>query len=941
MKKRIISKNIISISILILLFPPVFSQDYSDPIPFDENVTIGSMDNGLIYYIRENKKPENRAQLWLVVNAGSILENDDQQGLAHFTEHMAFNGTKHFEKHEIVDYLESIGMQFGPEINAYTGFDETVYMLQVPTDSIPLMEKAFQILEDWSRYISFEEVEINKERGVVIEEWRLGRGADGRMMDKQLPVIFAGSKYAERLPIGKKEILETFSQETIKDYYTSWYRPDLMAVIAVGDFDKVWILDKIAEHFGSFPVIDPAPERKLFPIPGHEETLFAIATDPEASSTSISLYFKMDPIPDVTIGDYRRLLIERLNIRMMNNRLYELLNQPEPPYLFAMTLKTNLVRAMDIYLVGAAVKEDGIESGLEAILTETGRVKQFGFTQTELDRTKTKLIRDLERAYNERDKTESNIIADECRRHFLESEPMPGIEFEYMIAQEMISDITLEEVNKLIEEWMRNENRVVLLNAPEKEAIVIPDESQLMAILDKVDGLHLEAYEDEVTDMPLVKQIPEPAKIIKETGSEKLNITEWELSNGVKVVLKPTDFKNDEIQFYAFSPGGSSLIETQDHMSARAASDIIYLAGVGEFDLNALNKKLAEKVVTVFPYINELTEGFVGNCTPKDMETMFQLIYAYMTAPRKDNSAFLSYQTRMKGFIENRSADPETAFYDTIMVTMAQYHPRKKPWSFELLDEIDPETTFSFYQDRFTDASDFTFLFVGNFEPEKIKPLVTTYLGGLPSIQRKETWKDIGVTPPEGIIKKTVYRGIEQKSKVRITFSGPMEWSRENNYALKSMASVMEIKLREVIREDLGGTYDIIVSSSSSQYPRQRYSISITFDCNPERVKELTHSVFLVLDTLQQIGPDELDVTKVRESQLRTYETNLKKNQYWINNLQSYYFTGMDPEIILEFPKLAETLSADIIKKAANEYLNMKNYVQVVLMPGGNTGDKQ
>lgn len=940
-------RNIITRIILLLFFTWILSYSVSaqekfpfdpeDPIPFDNQIEKGRYDNGLTYYIRENKKPENRAQFWLVVNAGSILEDEDQLGLAHFTEHMAFNGTKNFAKHEIVDYLESIGMQFGPEINAYTSFDETVYMLQVPTDSLPLVETAFQIMEDWARYISFEEEEVEKERGVVIEEWRLGRGADGRMQDKQLPVIFKGSLYADRLPIGKKEIIETFQVETIKRYYHDWYRPDLMAIIAVGDFDTAYISGLINKHFGQILTVPEPRSRETYKVPGHEETLFAIATDLEAANTVVQVYYKMDHEPEKDVNDYRRMLIERLNISMMNNRFYELLNQPEPPFLFGVSLHTSLVRVKDIYLLGAYVREDGIIDGLKALLTEAERVKKFGFTQTELDRTKNQLINEMEQLFNERDKTESQAFAAEYSRNFLEGEPVPGIEYEFEATKELLPGITLQEVNELIDNWMSDEDRVVLINAPEKEDLFLPSEDELLALLNTVESVTLEAYEDQVSDIPLVENIPEPAQIIREQTIEKLNITEWTLSNGCKIILKPTDFKNDEIQFYAFSPGGTSLISNEKYVSARSASDIISLSGLGEFDLNTLNKKIADKVVTVFPYINELNEGLVGNSTPKDLETLFKLVYLYMTAPRKDSAAFISYQTRMKGFIQNRSADPESAFYDTVMVTMAQYHPRVRPWSEELLDELDMETTYSFYTERFADASDFTFLFVGNFEIEEIKPLILSYLGGLPSINRKESWKDTGIRPPAGKIEKTIFRGIDPKSRVSIIFSGPMKWSREENYYLRSMTGLLDIKLREVVREEMGGTYGVSVSSSADLYPVEEYRINISFGCDPGRVEELTQSIFQVLDSLKTDGTEEIYITKVRETQLRSYEISLKENRFWINNLQNYYFTGRNPELILEYPGLVKTLTSESIQETANKYLNMDNYVRIVLIPENQT----
>jgi len=905
----------------------------ADTLPLDPDVIRGKLDNGLTYYIRENKKPENRAQVWLAVNAGSVLEDEDQKGLAHFIEHMAFNGTENFAEHDIIDYLESIGMKFGPEINAYTGFDETVYMLQLPTDSVEILEKGFEILNEWANRISFEEEEIEKERGVVIEEWRLGRGAQMRMLDKQLPIILKDSRYTERLPIGSKEGLETFTHESLKRYYHDWYRPDLMAVIAVGDFNSDQFLSIIESKFSDMPVRENTRPREVFPVPDHEETLFAIATDPEATSTSVSVYYKNDILPESTVSDYRRMLTEQLFSRMLNLRLYELLNQAEPPYLYAFTLRNSLVRTKSIYSLNVAVKEDGINLGLETALTEAMRVQKHGFTGSELERTKTWLIRRIEKSYQEHNKTESRRYASEYLRNFFENEPIPGIAYEYDAVRELVPNITLDEVNLLAEQWLSEKNRVVLLNAPEKQGLSNPGEPALKSIFDSAETKDILPYEDGASEEPLLENLQTYANIISETPVDELNISIWTLSNGIKVILKPTDFKNDEILFQGFSPGGNSLVENSQYRSSRAATEIISISGLGEFDLNTLNKKLAGKVVSVFPYIKELSEGLVGNASSRDMETMFQMIYLYMTRPRKDSSAYLSYKSRMQGFIENRFSDPEAAYYDTLQVTLGNYHYRKRPWSMEMLEEIDPADYYNIYLDRFSDAGDFTFVFVGSFDPDTLRPFIKTYLGSLPSAGRKEYWKDVGVNIPEGIIKKTVYRGIENKSRVSLTFSGDYNWTRESNYAISSMASVLRIKLREILREDLSGTYGTSVSASTSLYPKEEYRISISFGCAPERSEELSSTIFSVIDSLQNFTVDQSYITKVRETQKRSFETNRMQNRFWLSNLVSYTFMGMDPSIILEFPELVNSLDPVIVQDAAKKYFDTDNYVMVVLKP--------
>jgi zinc protease len=911
------------------------SIDLNAIIPVDSAITKGKFDNGFTYYIRENKKPEKRAFLWLVVNAGAVLEDDDQRGLAHFIEHMAFNGTKNFAKLELVDYLESIGMQFGPEINAYTGFDETVYMLEVPTDSVEYIEKGFQILEDWSHQISFDPEEIEKERGVVIEEWRQGRGADMRMFDKQLPVIFKDSRYAERLPIGKKEIIENFDRPTLVRFYNDWYRPDLMAIIAVGDFDRDFINKLIENHFAKMPAKADSRNKESFMVSDHIETLFAIATDPEATRTTVDLMYKSDPLPKDKVSDYKRMLTERLYSRILNFRLYELLNQAEPPYIVAYAGKTSIVRSKDIYELAAAVKDDGIEKGISTLLTEANRVRQNGFTQSELDRTKNEIIREYEQYYKERDKTNSDQFASEYQRNFLESEPIPGISYEFKLSQELIPGISINEVNNMANLLMTEKNRVVLINAPEQSISIIPDENRLIVLLKQIDEQKVEAYVDEVSDKPLISKMPASSKIKKEKKYSDTGIIEWRLSNGIRVILKPTDFKNDEIKFQGFSMGGTSLISDKNYYSAWAATDIVSLSGVGDFDLNSLNKKLTGKVVSVFPYLDDLSEGVIGDASPDDMETMFQLIYLYMTSPRKDSIAFKSYLTRMKAYIENRSADPENAFYDTLMVTMAQHHPRQKPLSTALLDQINFDATYDSYKDRFADAEDFTFIFIGNFTPEKIKPFVTTYLGGLPVTKRTETWKDIGINYPKGIIEREVIKGIEPKSMVSMNFTGKAEWTRENNYIIQALGNVLDIKLREVLREDKSGTYGASVSSVMNLFPKQDYKVTISFGCDPSRAEELTGTVFQVIDSLKNFGTTEIYITKVKEAQLRSYETNMKENAFWLRALQNYYFNGQDPSLILKYPELVSTLTTESIKMAVNRYLNGDNYVQVVLFPEG------
>jgi zinc protease len=902
-------------------------------MPVDPTVTVGRFDNGLRYYIRENNRPENRAELRLVVNAGSVLEDDNQLGLAHFLEHMAFNGTKNFAKHELIEFMESIGMRFGPDLNAYTGFDETVYMLQIPTDSSEIMKKAFQILEDWAWGLSLENEEIDKERGVIIEEWRLGRGASARMQDAQIPIIFKGSHYAERLTIGKKEIIENFEYDVLKRFYRDWYRPDLMAVVAVGDFDSATVESLIKEHFFHLPKASDSRERTIFPVPDHDETLFAIATDKEAMSTSVAVIHKL-PIQDIqTIGAYRQMIVEQLYHGMLNQRFEELAQKKDPPFLGASSGKGQFVRSKEVYVLNAGVKDEGIKQGLEALVVESERVARHGFTPTELDRQKRQLLRSIERAYTEREKNDSNLYASEYIRNFLEEEPIPGIEYEFELFKRFIPEVTLDEVNKIGQEWLSEKNRVIMINAPDKEGQVIPTEEDLLGIVDSAAAMEIAPYEDTTSDMPLMAEVPVAGEIIKTEALKNYGITEWQLSNGARVILKPTDFKDDEIVFQAMSPGGTSLAEEKDFIPARTASQVISAGGVGEFTALDLQKKLSGKVASVRPYIGDWEEGLVGNASPKDLETMFQLIHLYFTAPRADRNMFDVLKNRMKAMLENRMANPMYVFYDTLGRILTQDHPRARSLTIEQLDEMDLQKSLVFYKDRFADASDFTFILVGNLDLEAIEPLVISYLASLPSLNRHETWKDTGIRPPKGIVERTIKKGIEPQSQAAIVFTGPFEYTQPNRNAIRAMEMVLETRLRNIIREDLGGTYNIQVISSYDKIPEPAYSVAINFGADPDRVEDLITVIYQEIEALKKNGVTADELRDVKEAMYRDFETGIKKNSWLLTQLYYRYLEGEDLKSLFDYPKSLENMTTEGIQYAAKTYLDRKNYVQVILFP--------
>jgi zinc protease len=904
-------------------------------IPIDPQLRVGRLENGLTYYVRPNGEPENRAELRLVVNAGSVLEDGDQLGLAHFLEHMAFNGTERFEKQEIVDYLESIGMSFGPDVNAYTTYDETVYMLQVPTEDREIMETAIKILEDWAHRITLDPEEVDKERSIIVEEWRLRRGAEARMRDEQFPILMKDARYVERKPIGEIEIIENAPVDALRRFYRDWYRPELMAIVAVGDFDADWVERTIAGHFGNLRPVEQPRERVVYPVPEHPGTLYAPATDPEATSTRVSLFVKTEPEPQDTVGDYRRELVESMYNGMLNDRFQELAKSSDAPFVGAGSFSTRFVRSMEAYVLAARVKDARIREALEVLLTETERVRRHGFTSSELERTKERYLTWIEQAYRDRDNIASDTLADSLAGHYLEGEPIPDIEFEYRLFQALIPGITLEEINRLASQLLREDNRVVLVNAPESEASSVPSAANVQGLFAAAAEKEIAPYQDRVVDQPLFTARLSGGRVSDRRTFPDLGLEELLLSNGVQVLLKSTDFKEEEILFGAFSPGGNSLVPDEQYVAAVTAAGIVDESGLNGFDAIALQKKLTGKVVSVEPWIGELYEGMRGSTRPQDLETLLQLIYLYFTEPRRDEQSFQTYRQELLSRVENRESSPMMIFWDTVRSTIAQDHFRARPWTREVLDEMDLEESLEVYRERFADAGDFTFIFVGNFRPSEVEPLLVRYLGSLPSTGRVETWRDVGMDPPAGIVERTVNKGLEPQSRVQIVFGGGTEWSLQRRLQLEALKQVLDIALRENVREEAGGSYDVGVAAEMSRYPDAEYFVYVGFGCAPDQVQSLTDLVFDQILRLRRQGPPQKDVDKAREILRREHEQNLKTNDYWLGILQLAYINELDPEVLLDFDARLQSITVKTLRELADETLDPENYVRVVLNPEG------
>jgi zinc protease len=903
-----------------------------DAIPIDPAIVTGRLDNGLTYFVRQNGEPPDRVELRLAVDAGSVLEDDDQRGLAHFVEHMAFNGTRRFAEGELVDFFESIGMRFGADLNAGTGFDETVYSLRVPAEP-ELLERAFEVLADWAGGILFEPEAVDRERAVMVEEWRLGRGAGARIRDRQMPILFRGSRYAERLPIGAPEVLESAPVEALQRFYRDWYRPDLMAVIAVGDYDPAALEEWIRGGFAGLEAPSEPRPRPVVPVPGHAETLVGITTDPEATLTSVGVYTKLAPRPEETVADYRRQLAEGLYHSMLNRRLDELRRRPEPPFLRASSSTGGFLRASDVYVQSALVRSGELLGGLQALLEEIARVDRHGFTDGELDRAGRELLRAYESGFAERDRTPSAAFAGEYTRHYLVGEPAPGIATELDLVRRYLPTLQLAELNRLAAEWISEENRVVLVTAPESEAPDLPTEVELLAALAAADELEPEPWVDRVLDRPLVAEPPTPGPVVETSELPALGVTEWLLANGVRVVLKPTDFRNDEVSVVAFSPGGHSLADDDEFTSAVFADSVLRQGGLGVFDRGELEKALAGKVAGARTFIGELEEGVSAGGSPDDLETILQLVYLGFTAPRADAEAFAAWKTRTTELLRNRLARPEAVFGDRLSEVLTGGHPRYRPPSEEMLEEIDLDRALAFHRQRFADAAGFTFIIVGSFDPAGLQPLVETYLGGLPASGAEESWRDVGVERPPGVVEIEVAAGLEPKSRVSLVLHGPAVWSRLERHLFGSLTEALEIRLREVLREDLGATYGVGVSGSLSFRPRQEFSLSISCGCAPDRAEALLPRLLDELAEVRATGFAEATMAKVREQQRRRHEEGLEQNDFWVAALTDAYRLGLDPRLILDHEPLVESVTGDSLRAAAGRYLDTARSVRAVLYP--------
>ena len=923
--------------LFIICFQLSAQVNFSEPMPLDPKVKVGKLDNGLTYYIRQNKRPEQKVELRLVLNAGSINEDDDQQGLAHMAEHMAFNGTKNFKKNEIVSFLQDIGVGFGNDLNAYTSFDQTVYILPIPLSKPSNLEKGFQVLEDWAHNVTYNTDDIDGERAIILEESRLGKGANDRMFRKIYPGLFAGSKYGSRLPIGVDSIIKNFKHDAIRRYYRDWYRPDLMAVIVVGDIEPTKAEEMIRKHFSS--LTNPANPRKreLAEMPAYKNSDAIIVTDKEATSYNFGFYYPAyKENPSATVGDYRDDLEQQLFITLINQRLQELTQKENPPFVFASTSFGSFARGYEAFNAFGSVGTGDVNKGMSALLDEVERVKRYGFTANELERAKKNMMAFYEREYNNRDKTESGNYVNEYINHFLEQEPSPGIEKEFEYVKAILPGITIDEVNAVAKTFKDQTNQFVFVVGPDpKPGEKLPESKELLALMDAKEKADIKPYEEKAVQTDLLTKTPVAGKVVSKTANTALGATELKLSNGVTVTLRPTDFKNDQVLMGSTRPGGKNNYGLEDKYNAEYATAVVGAMGVGDFSPNDLKKVLAGKTVTVNPVFSSTAEGIRGNSTVKDIESMLQLTYLYFTAPRKDTALFKSFVQRNKSQFAMLSANPQAAFIDTMYKSLYNNNPLAPvavPKS-EYYDKINLDRTVAIYRERFGDVTGMHFVFVGSFKEEELIPLIEKYIASLPASGKKFNYVDNKVRTVNGKKQLTVNKGKEQKSLILAFYAGEIPYSEDLDLKTQAMSEVLNIRIIEELREKIQGIYGGGTFASLEKVPYGSYNFVLQLPCGPEKVDTLVKAVKQEFEMLAKNGPTQEYLDKVKKQWLEAHKTDMKENGVWLDELLSFKSQGGDPKRFLEYEKYVNALTPKDVQQAANLILNGKNQFFAILMP--------
>lgn len=932
------SKLFIYLAIILAAFMAKlgFAQtDLNLPAPIDPELRYGVLDNGITYYIRHNQEPKERASFYIIQNVGALLENDDQNGLAHFLEHMAFNGTKNFEGKGILNTLEKHGVAFGRNINAYTAFNETVYNLSdVPIKKEGLIDTCLLILHDWSDFLLLEEDEIDLERGVITEEWRTRRNSSFRMRSQWFPVLFKGSQWAVRDIIGDTTVIRYHDPKTLRQFYHDWYRTDLQAIAIVGDIDVTEVESKVKALFSTIAPIENPLERPKFTIPHHEETFYVLATDDEATQSQINIYIIHDNKDgeERTFSDMRENYIASLYNSMSSMRIQELLQKGTPPFVNGSTGKGSFVRGYDVYAIGATANTNQEAVALEAILIETERIKRFGFAESELERAKTNYLTSLESRYKERDKIRNDQFCRDYSQNYLVKQAIPGIELEYQFANEIIPGITVQEVSQRAKYWIKNDNRTIVITGPTDAEHL--SEQEAKAIIAKVEAMVIEPYVDAASGTSLIAEELKGSKVVSTKKIEGYDAVEWTLANNVKVIYRHADYEKDNVSLLAYSHGGTSLWDDQHIPSADMTQTFISAYGVGEFDAITLQKMLTGKKVSISPTIGSLTEGFSGSSTPKDFETLMQLVYLYFEQPKFDEEAHHALLSRYKAYIANMEKDPRKIMQDSLTFINTNYHPRVRTLNSQFLEEVQFQDIKKIYLDRMQDAGDFTFFIVGNIDEETARTMAELYLGSLTDSDREENWIDRGIRAPKGKTEKVIPVALTTpKANVNVRFVNEVDYNQKNNLSMSILKGILDLRYTETVREDEGGTYGVGVGSSMSQFPVNEGTIRILFDCDPKRADELKAIIYREIDKIVAEGPTEVDFSKTINNLLKDREQSRQHNNFWMNSLYTFYYSGIDTASEENYEAILKAMTTNDVKQFANQFFDTANLIDVVFVP--------
>jgi len=917
---------------LVVVIAVASFQTMAQPLPLDPAVRTGKLPNGFTYYIRHNAEPAKRVVFYLANKVGSMQEEEDQRGLAHFMEHMSFNGTKHFPHNALIDYLQKSGVRFGADINANTSYDQTIYELPLPADDPKLLQTGIAILRDWAQEATLDPGEIDRERGVVLEEKRLGKGASERMQRQYLPVILENSRYAFRSPIGVDEVLNKFKPSTIRRFYHDWYRPDLQAVIVVGDIDVNQIEKTIKLRFSDLK--NPVPERKRISYSASltGKNHFVTVTDKEMTATVAEILIKHPGTTLKTGADYRKMIIKELFNHMLSDRYAGLSREPNPPFIQVNAGISDFTGGLDAFDATVVAKPGQLENSVKSLWRTIEQVKRYGFTQEELERSKSAFQSQLEEAYNERDKTPSESYVREYVAYFLKGESSPGISGELQLLNRYLPGITLTELNNIASAYILPANRSILILAPDKDKAALPDEAAVLTWMKDAAEGDLKPHEGQVNKQALLRMEPASGKIISKRTDQSSGLTTLVLSNGIHVLLKPTNYKNDEVRFIGFAPGGTSLYADKDYQSASAAN-LVPSFGAGNYNQEQLRNYLAARQLSVQPYINERWQGVNGGAVKKDLPTALELMFAYFTAPRKDSVLFRNFVSGSKAGLLNRANDPASVFQDTVNAVLGNYNARHTGPSLAKLDEIEPDKAFSIYKQRFANVAGMTFVFVGSIDTTSVYPLIERYIASLPTSGNGEAAKDLNIHAPDGIVEKVVYKGHEPKATVNIFYTGPFDYSYENSIKMDALKEVLQIRLIERLREQESGVYSPSVRVSEIKSPQARFNLAISFGCGPENVQKLVASVKDEVEKLKTTGPLEDNLNKFKAESLRFMETQVHSNNFWLNYLVGQLQNQEDLRQLNSYTVSVNKTTVSDVKEMALHYLNGKNYIQVVLLP--------